>query len=190
MCLSWIQTISPSRVLWKSPSIASAPCSQANWKAGIVFSGASRDAPRWATIRGSWLFAGRQTERIVRVISNRSTIKERADYFEADWRSDLSVRTGAMEAAFRRGIASSGMVSSAIRALHLLHWFCLEQRLVFRSSGLCGRWLEQIWGQVPEKIQILRISRLTSPQVTYIHSAFRTAVVVGGRPGLELCTSS
>src|SRR5207302_10809628 len=44
-------TRTPSAVACKSVSSASAPSSSARWKAGMVFSGSSRDAPRWAYTR-------------------------------------------------------------------------------------------------------------------------------------------
>ncbi len=47
---SWIQTISPSLVKWKSPSIPSTPSSQDTSKAGSEFSGNVNETPRCAII--------------------------------------------------------------------------------------------------------------------------------------------
>jgi hypothetical protein len=41
-------TMTPSRVMWTSISSATAPSSSARWNAGMVFSGSSAVAPRWA----------------------------------------------------------------------------------------------------------------------------------------------
>ena len=49
---SWWTTTMPSDVTCTSSSTASAPSSTARWNAARVFSGRSREAPRWATISG------------------------------------------------------------------------------------------------------------------------------------------